>query len=87
MRELDLKSASVFFICILCDRGEQYPCLLYTSEQREIIYKERRRVLDGENMRDAIYKMITDIVDNTVDMCISDEDVYKRQGNQREGGR
>ena len=43
------------------------------NEQREIIYKERRRVLDGENMRDAIYKMITDIVDNTVDMCISDD--------------
>ena len=31
------------------------------NEQREIIYKERRRVLDGENMRDAIYKMITDM--------------------------
>ena len=30
------------------------------NEQREIIYKERRRVLDGENMRDAIFKMITD---------------------------
>ena len=39
------------------------------NEQREIIYKERRQVLDGENMRDTIYKMITDIVDNTVDMC------------------
>ena len=43
------------------------------NEQREIIYKERRRVLDGENMRDAIYNMITDIVDNTVDMCFSDD--------------
>jgi len=43
------------------------------NEQREIIYRERRRVLDGENMRDSIYKMIADIVDNTVDMCISDE--------------
>ena len=42
-------------------------------EQREIIYKERRQVLDGENMRDAIYKMITDIVDNTVDMCFTDD--------------
>ena len=29
------------------------------NEQREIIYKERRQVLDGENMRDAIYNMIT----------------------------
>ena len=43
------------------------------NEQREIIYKERRRVLDGDNMRDAICKMITDTVENTVDMCISDE--------------
>ena len=43
------------------------------NEQREIIYKERRRVLDGESMRDSIYKMITDIVDNTVDMCIADD--------------
>ena len=43
------------------------------NEQREIIYRERRRVLDGESMRDSIFKMITDIVDNTVDMCISDD--------------
>lgn len=43
------------------------------NEQREIIYKERRRVLDGDNMRDAIYHMITDIVDNTVDMCFSED--------------
>ncbi len=42
------------------------------NEQREIIYNERRRVLDGENMRDSILKMIADTVDNTVDMCISD---------------
>ncbi len=43
------------------------------NEQREIIYKERRQVLDGENMRDAIYEMITDIVDNAVDRCFSDD--------------
>ncbi|HIS81350.1 MAG TPA: preprotein translocase subunit SecA [Candidatus Scatomonas merdavium] len=43
------------------------------NEQREIIYKERRRVLDGENMRDAIFKMIYDTVDSTVDMCIGDD--------------
>ncbi len=43
------------------------------NEQREIIYKERRRVLDGESMRDSIINMIYDIVDNTVDMCISDD--------------
>ena len=43
------------------------------NEQREIIYKERRQVLDGENMREAIFKMITDIVDSTVDMVFSDD--------------
>ena len=43
------------------------------NEQREIIYAERRRVLDGESMRDVIYKMITDIVENTVDMVIGEE--------------
>ena len=43
------------------------------NEQREIIYAERRRVLDGESMRDVIYKMITDIVDNMVDMVIGEE--------------
>ncbi|MDY3917908.1 MAG: preprotein translocase subunit SecA [Candidatus Limivivens sp.] len=43
------------------------------NEQREIIYAERRRVLDGESMRDSIYKMITSTVDNIVDTCISDD--------------
>ena len=43
------------------------------NEQREIIYKERRQVLDGENMRDTVYKMITDTVDTYVDMCFSDD--------------
>ena len=43
------------------------------NEQREIIYEERRQVLDGENMRDAIYKMITDIVENSVDTAINDD--------------
>lgn len=43
------------------------------NEQREIIYAERRRVLDGESMRDVIYKMITDIVEDSVNMCISDD--------------
>ena len=43
------------------------------NEQREIIYAERRRVLDGESMRDVIYKMITDIVDNSVDMVVGDD--------------
>ena len=43
------------------------------NEQREIIYEERRRVLDGESMRDSIYHMITDYVENVVDACISPE--------------
>ncbi len=43
------------------------------SEQREIIYDERRRVLDGESMRDVIYKMITDITENCVDISINDD--------------
>ena len=42
------------------------------NEQREIIYSERRRVLNGESMRDSIFKMITDIVDNAVDMCFGE---------------
>ena len=41
------------------------------NEQREIIYEERRRVLDGESMRDSIYHMITEYVENTVDACAS----------------
>ena len=43
------------------------------NEQRETIYEERRRVLDGESMRNVIMKMVTDIVENAVDMSISDE--------------
>ncbi|WP_455714944.1 preprotein translocase subunit SecA [Anaerosporobacter sp.] len=43
------------------------------NDQREIIYAERRKVLDGESMRDAIYKMITDNVEKFVNRCISDD--------------
>ena len=43
------------------------------NEQREIIYAERLKVLNGESMRDAIYKMITDLVESSVDTCISDD--------------
>ena len=43
------------------------------NEQREVIYAERRKVLDGDNMRDLILKMITEIVENAVDMSISDD--------------
>ncbi len=53
------------------------------NEQREIIYAERRRVLDGESMRDVIYKMITDIVDNSVDFVIGEES-YAENWNLKE---
>mgnify|MGYP003291883657 FL=1 len=43
------------------------------NEQREIIYEERRRVLDGESMRDVVYKMITDTVEKNVDALIGDD--------------
>jgi preprotein translocase subunit SecA len=43
------------------------------NEQREIIYKERRKVLDGESMRDVIVKMIKDTIDEYVDMAINDD--------------
>ncbi len=43
------------------------------NEQREVIYAERRRVLDGESMRDSIYKMLSDIVENAVDTFIGDD--------------
>ena len=41
------------------------------NEQREIIYAERRRVLDGESMRDVVYKMITEIVETVTDRYLS----------------
>ena len=43
------------------------------NEQRELIYAERRRVLDGENMRASIMKMLTDICENEVDTYVSEE--------------
>ena len=43
------------------------------NEQREIIYAERRKVLNGESMRDSIFKMINEVVEKFVSMCISDE--------------
>ena len=43
------------------------------NEQREIIYTERRRVLEGESMRDVIYKAIVDIVENSIDVVIRED--------------
>ena len=53
------------------------------NDQREIIYAERLRVLNGENMRDVIFKMIQDQVENAVDICISGE-IEKEDWNIRE---
>ena len=47
------------------------------NEQREIIYEERRRVLDGENMRDSIFHMINDYIENTVDAEVSVDQDYE----------
>ena len=43
------------------------------NEQREVIYEERRRVLDGESMRNVIMKMISDIAENAVDLSVPDD--------------
>ena len=43
------------------------------NEQREVIYKERRRVLDGENMREVILSFINETVEEIVGRNISDE--------------
>ncbi len=53
------------------------------NEQREVIYAERRKVLDGESMRDTIYTMITDTVEKSVDMVIG-EDGTSEDWNLRE---
>ena len=47
------------------------------NEQREIIYEERRRVLDGENMRDSIFHMINDYLENVVDREIPADADYE----------
>ena len=46
------------------------------NEQREIIYEERRHVLDGDNMRDSIFHKMNDYVENAVDMVTSPDQDY-----------
>ncbi len=53
------------------------------NDQREIIYAERLRVLNGESMRDVIFKMIQDQVEKAVDTCISGE-IEKEDWNLKE---
>ena len=43
------------------------------NDQREVIYEERRKVLDGENMRDVIFQMTHAVIDRKVDMCFGDD--------------
>ena len=50
------------------------------NEQREVVYAERRQVLDGENMREVIMKMLNDVVEGAVDMSISDEQTPENWG-------
>ena len=50
------------------------------NEQREVVYAERRQVLDGENMRELIMKMLNDIVEGAVDMSVSDEQTPENWG-------
>ena len=52
------------------------------NEQREEIYKERRRVLNGESMRDVIYKMINDVVKDNVEMVAGIKPLAKLDLNQ-----
>ena len=43
------------------------------NDQREVIYEERRKVLDGDNMRDVIFKMMDDVIERKVDACINED--------------
>ncbi len=52
------------------------------NEQREVIYKERRRVLDGENMRDVIYNMINEDAEEIIDRNIN-EDAYPSEWDMK----
>ena len=55
------------------------------NEQREIIYGERRRVLDGESMRDTVYNMITEYVENITDPFRLSGSGSRRLGCKRSG--
>jgi preprotein translocase subunit SecA len=45
------------------------------NEQREIIYAERRKVLDGDNMRDTIIQMIDELIEKYVNSVINDSQI------------
>ena len=52
------------------------------NEQREIIYKERKRVLDGESMRNSVLAMINDFVERSVDMCVGENSLENCDFNE-----
>ncbi len=43
------------------------------NEQREIIYEERRQVLDGQNMKESIMKMIHSVISKVIDRCLGED--------------
>ncbi|MBP3703031.1 MAG: preprotein translocase subunit SecA [Lachnospiraceae bacterium] len=47
------------------------------NEQREIIYAERRKVLNGESMRDTVYTMINELIEKYVDRVIGDDQILE----------
>lgn len=47
------------------------------NEQREIIYEERRRVLDGESMRDKVYRMFNDTIEKYVNRIIGEDQIME----------
>ena len=48
---------------------------IINNQQREIIYAERRKVLDGESMRDTIYGMIDEVIEKYVTRTIGDDQI------------
>ena len=51
------------------------------NTQREIIYKERQQVLDGEDLHDSILKMMEELISDTVKQYINEEVVDRTQWN------
>ncbi len=47
------------------------------NDQREIIYAERNRVLNGDSMRDTIYKWVIDVVENAVDSSLGEDSSWE----------
>lgn len=48
---------------------------IINNQQRELIYAERRKVLDGESMRDTIYGMMDEVIEKYVGRTIGDDQI------------